>query len=61
MRDAFDPSVWRESQRRHLDELLASEKVDPKTYQEALDEVERRYGEMVKGLQPSGADGSGKS
>ena len=47
MNEDFDPAAWRETQRKSLDEFRKAGQVDEQTYREALDEVEKRYREML--------------
>jgi hypothetical protein len=47
MRDDFDPTEWRDCQRRRLEELWTAGKVDLKTYREARDHLDRLYREIM--------------
>lgn len=60
----FDPEGWYETQRRLLDHRLASGQIGEDEFRHELDELDRRYEEMVRRLDgtftlPRGRDRQG--
>ena len=46
----FDPDRWYENERLAIDEKLRSGKLNAREFDEAMEELERRYDEMVERL-----------
>ncbi len=46
----FDPDKWYENHKAALDEKLDRGELDEETYRKALQDLDRRYEEMVKHL-----------
>ena len=46
----FDPDRWYENERLALEEQLRSGELNARQYKEAIEELEKRYDEMVERL-----------
>jgi hypothetical protein len=46
----FDPDRWYDDERGMLEARFKAEEISPQEYQDALCELDRRYDEMLKGL-----------
>jgi hypothetical protein len=46
----FDPDRWYDDERGILETRFKAEEMNPQEYEDALCDLERRYDEMLKGL-----------